>query len=485
MSLAARTAKGALWSGASQWGKQAVNLSTTIVLARLLPPEDFGKLAMCAVFTGIFIGVSDLGMGTALVQAEDPSPDEFTAAFWLSAALGGASFLAVLAIAPLVGSFYRLPALQRMLGWLAIALIPPSLSVVHLAKLTRNLDFRRIAFAEVLSALCGGGLGVGAAVSGMGVFSLVIQSVGMACCSMIVFWSVCPWRPSLRFKGFARPGLIRFGSRLAGFNVVNYVARNVDYLLIGKFLGPEQLGYYTLAYRLMLFPLQNISAVLGRAVVPAFSQRQHDDQKLRDAFIRLIRYVALVSFPVMCGIAVAAPEFITVIFGVSWSPAVPLVRILAFVGMAQSLGTNAGSLYIAKGRTDVMFRWGIIATLVITASIGWSVQWGIREVALAYAFANLLLFYPGLAVPYSLVGGSFSTIVRSLQPILIISVLSAVATMLVRWIQGMVFVLPDPAVLIYTAILLTALPLVLIRRFMGSTVREAVMLLRQASEGGA
>ena len=431
MSLSARTVRGVMWSGGAQWGKQLSNIVTTIVLAHLLAPGDFGLLAMAAVFTGLFISASDLGLGSALVQAGDPAAGEFNSAFWVSAGLGVASYVLTLAIAPVVASFYGIPELQKLLGVLGLGLIGTSLCIVQQSKLTRELDFRRIAFVEVLSSAFGAGAGISAAVLGMGVYSLVIQSLGMIYCSAVMYWRSSPWRPSFRFEGFGGGTLLRYGAHLAGFNIVNYVARNVDYLLIGRFLGAEQLGYYSLAYRLMLFPLQNISAVLGRVVFPAFSVRQNDDRKLQDAFLRLSRYVALLSFPLMCGVFVAAPELVDVVFGPSWTLAAPLVQILSVVGMVQSLGTNTGSIYLAKGRTDLMFRWGVAATAVMTACIAWGVQWGVREVALGYAFANLLLFYPGVAIPFSLVGGRFSDLVRSLLPILALSLSTALIVLLV------------------------------------------------------
>ena len=481
MSLTTLTVRGVLWSGMSQWGKQLLNLLTTVVLARLLPPEDFGLLAMSAVFTGLFASVGDLGLGSALVQKEHPLPEEFNAAFWVSAGFGAASFVFMLAIAPLVASFFGVPALQKVLGVLGMGLVGSSLPVVQQSQLIRQLDFRRIAFAEVISSLCGAVLGIGAALRGMGVYSLVIQSLGTIFCSTIIYWLIVPWRPTFHFRGFDGGGLIRFGSNLTGFNAVNYVARNVDYLLIGKFLGADQLGYYSLAYRLMLFPLQNISAVLGRVVFPAFSAVQHDDRKLRDAFLRLSRYVAFITFPLMCGAFVVAPEFVRVVFGPSWGMAAPLIRILAIVGMLQSLGTNTGAIYLAKGRTDMMLRWGVFATGVIAACIAWGVQWGVREVALGYACANLVLIYPMIAIPFSLVGGRFSDVVRSVVPILTISLSMTLTAIVVRVAQGFVFQLPDAALLVYTAVVMLAISLLLIHRFMSGTVEEVKGLLESAA----
>ena len=480
MTLQGKTAPGVLWSAISQWGRLGLTLLSTIILARLLPPEDFGLLAMCTVFTGLFASIGDLGLGSALVQTEALSAEDINSAFWLSAAIGLIACLIVAAVAPVIALFYRVGDLTPILRWLGVGLAASSLAVVHQATLTRTMDFRRIAVVELTASFFGGVLGIASALTGAGVYSLVVQSVATAICATGGYWIGTPWRPAVRFAGFRQGGLLRFGRHLVGFNAVNYAARNVDYLLIGRFLGAEQLGYYSLAYRLMMFPLQNVSAVLGKVVFPAFSAIQRDDTRIREAFVRLTRYVALLTFPLMLGVFVMARGLIEVVFGARWEPAVPLVRILAMVGLLQSIGTNTGTLFMSKGRTDLLFRWGVFATAVIIAGITLGLRGGIQGVAVGYATAYLILFAPGIAIPFRLVGGRLADVLHAILPVFGLSAAAAACVLASRCLQDALISPPEGVALAISAAVMTGGYAALVWRFMGGTLAELRGILKSA-----
>ena len=157
-------------------------------------------------------------------------------------------------------------------------------------------------------------------------------------------------------------GIGKYSLNLVGFNTFNYFARNADYLLIGRFLGATSLGIYMLAYRIMLYPLQSITTVISRVMFPAYSQLQDDDARFRSAYLRTAGMIALVTFPMMAGLWVSdRAHVVLTIFGQKWAQAIPLIKVLALVGMAQSIGATVGAIYQAKGRTDVMFRLGSLS----------------------------------------------------------------------------------------------------------------------------
>jgi len=178
----------------------------------------------------------------------------------------------------------------------------------------------------------------------------------------------------------------------------------VDYLLIGRFLGATSLGIYTLAYRIMLYPLQTVTTVIGRVMFPVYSRLQDDDARFRSAYLRSVGLIALVTFPMMIGLWAVAGPFVQATFGAKWAPAILLIKILAPVGMAQSIGATVGAIYQAKGRTDIMFRWGIASGIVTFIAFVLGLHWGIVGVATAYAMAAILLTTPNFAIPFRLVG---------------------------------------------------------------------------------
>ena len=242
----------------------------------------------------------------------------------------------------------------------------------------------------------------------------------LAALFIVVFASIyARWVPHFSFGLRHMKGFLGFGANLTAFNFVNYFARNTDNLLIGRFLGATPLGFYNLAYNLLLFPLNNISTTIGSVMFPALSIIQHDKQMVRDAYVTGNRYVAVVSFPLMAWLIVAAPQAIIVVFGPKWVSAIVLVQILALTGLIQSVTANTGWIFLSQGRTDIMFKWGIVCTIVVLISFVVGLRRGVEGVALAYTIANFALLYPGLAIPFRLIDLKKRYFFARLQPILL------------------------------------------------------------------
>jgi PST family polysaccharide transporter len=248
------------------------------------------------------------------------------------------------------------------------------------------------------------------------VFSLVLQTLLATFLTTAGLWMVSKWRPVLRWDAHEIRGVMGFSGNLVGFNVFNYFIRNADNLLIGRFLGATDLGYYSMAYRLMLWPLQNISNVVGRVLFPVFSRLQADQSRLGGAYIRATTAITLITAPLMFGFFVLREPFIAVALGDRWLPVANVLVWLMPVGLLQSIGTSVGTLYLATGRTDVMFKWGIGAGLLVIPAFAIGLQWGVTGVAAAYAVASLLLFWPSLAIPFRLVGLKVGDVLLRLMP---------------------------------------------------------------------
>jgi PST family polysaccharide transporter len=206
-----------------------------------------------------------------------------------------------------------------------------------------------------------------------------------------------------------------FSINLVGFGIFNYFSRNADYLLIGRYLGAQALGYYTLAYRILLFPVQNISGIIRRVVFPLYSGLQDENERIAGVYLRVASAIALISFPAMMGILVLAKPFVYVFFGEIWKPAVPVLMILAPVGLTQSIGTMVGTIYQAKGRTDWMFRWGLFSGSYLMLAFVIGLNWGIVGVAIAYALATFSLTYLNHSIPFRLIGLSFTQLIRAVE----------------------------------------------------------------------
>jgi len=401
--LSAKTVSGATWSAVARAGQQGVSLLSTAILARLLPPSAYGLLGMATVVIGFIEIFKDLGTSSALIQRQELTHELTSSVFWANILLGVLATGVSVGIAPWVAIFYREPQVTPVMAVLSISFVISSLSIVQGVLLTREMAFNKLARIELTATAVAAIVGISMAASGAGVWSLVALSLTSTIAGTILLWTALPWRPRRHLDWGELRSISAYSLNLSGFNIVNYFARNADNLLIGRYLGATALGYYSLAYRLMLYPLQNVSWVLGRVLFPAFAQIQHDNPRFRQAYLRVCAIIAAITFPLMLGMLVTAEPLVAAVLGSKWMPIVPLLMILALVGALQSVGTTVGHIYMAKGRTDWMFRWGLGAGALAVASFVAGLPWGITGVATAYAIASFVLAYPNFAIPFRLI----------------------------------------------------------------------------------
>lgn len=403
MSLKQLAIHGVKWSSFSQFGRQIIQLITTAILARMLTPSDFGLMSMAAVVIGFAAIFNDLGTSAAVIHRNNLSEELLSSIFWINICFGIISTIVLIIISPWAARFYNDGRVSSILMLLSLSFIISGLSILHHAMLEKELAFSKLAKIEIAATLAGSVVGLSLAIFGFGVWSLVFQSLITGTLITLLLWLTCRWRPKLIFSLTQVKSVSSYSLNLTGFNIFNYFTRNADNLLIGRYLGAQYLGYYNLAYLIMMYPLQNISSVVGRVMFPVFSQIQEDDAFFRSAYLKVASAIALITFPLMIGLWVIAKPFILTIFGPQWSPVIIPLLILSPVGMIQSIITTAGTIYQVKGRTDWFLRWGIFAGILVVVSFVIGLRWGIIGVATAYAFISFILIYPSFAIPFRLI----------------------------------------------------------------------------------
>lgn len=401
---------GLKWNGAAHLARQTLQFAISVVVARALSPHEFGLMGMVVVFSGLaglFVG---LGMGTALVQRPELEDRHLSTIFWVNIACGAALTAGFAAASPGIARFYGEPLLRLLALAAGFEFLIGSFSIVQRNMLIRAMDFRGLFIIETTAVVCAGAAAAGGAAAGWGVWSLVAQSLVFTAVSAIMLWRLSAWRPAWRVDGAALRELWGFSSNLMGFHVLNFSDRNLGNLLIGKFIAPSALGVYARAYGLMLLPLEQVSDVLTRVMFPALSVLQRDLASVKRVYLRAMRSIALISFPLMLGLMVVAEPLILTVYGEKWRGVVPLIRILCLTGLAQSLGTTVGWIYNSQGRTDLQLRWGLCAFIVRTLSFVGGLHWGILGVTVAYVAGDYLLLYPSWAIPGRLIGLSVGEI---------------------------------------------------------------------------
>lgn len=381
---------GVRWSALSKYGAQGIQLVVSIVLARLLAPEYFGLLGMAMVVTRFLKTFKNLGINAAIIQRKEIGDALISTLFWVNLVVCVLVAGGVAALAPGVARMYGDPRVAPIVAVLAINFVLAGFTMIPTALLNRQMAFDKLALREIGAAAVNGATSITLALLGWGVWALVWGTIAGAVGRALFINLVCPFRPRFVLDRSGLRECLGFGLNLTGFNIFNSVSRNADNLIIGVFLGATPLGYYSLAYKLMLLPRNTVSRVVARVMFPKLSRLQDDDTRLAEMYLRANASIAFVTFPLMFGFAAIARPFVDVVLGAKWLSAVPLLSILAPLGAAQSIWSPVGQVFLAKGRGDWYFRWGAAGGLLFVTSFFAGLRWGVVGVASSYAVASLL-----------------------------------------------------------------------------------------------
>lgn len=471
MTLEQKTIGGVKWSGISQFMRLGAQVITSVILARLLLPEDFGLFGMALVFTGLVAIFNDMGIGSAIVQKQDLDQKSLSSIFWFNISVGTLAMLITILAAPFIAHFYGQNSLIPIISVMSVSFLLVSFSIVQNSLLLKELKFKKLTFLELISTISSSLLGISLAYLGYGIWSLVWQNISMTFIYAILIWIKGQWMPNFLFSWKDIKAIFGFSANLSGFSLMNYFSRNADYLLIGKFLGASALGYYTLAYTMMLFPLSNLSAVLSKVMFPALSKIQHDNDRFRFFYMKSTKYITFISFPIMLGLFAVADEFVIVVFGEKWAPVIFLIKVLSIIGLIQSIAATVGTIYLSKGRTDWMFRWGIFSSIIAVGAIFLGLRWGINGVAVCYAIATLLLVYPNFAIPFRLIDMKFTDFVLNLKKEIITSLIMFAIVIAVVMFQRY-YLFPSEVILISSIVIGIISYLIIVIAFHNSTYKE-------------
>lgn len=414
--LSIKTLRGVGWSTLANITNQVLRFVVLFVLARFLSPADFGLIGMATVAIAFAQVFQTGGLGLALIQRKDLTEVQVSSSFWAIVCLASCLTAILLAVSSLVGRFYDNQQVAPILAVLAFAFLFGALSIVPRSLLTRTIDFRALFFIEIGSAFLGGVVSLVAAYRGLAVWSLVAGTLMESLCKLVFFWAYTKWLPRMILEFDVLKPLLPVALPLLAFAAVQYFAMNMDYLIIGKYLGPVALGLYTLAFKIMLAPLSQVSEAISRVVLPGFSSIQEDKAMIGKGFLKLSRYVSFIMFPAMAGLAVVAPEVIDVFLGVKWLPAAEVLRVLTIVGAIASIQSICSLIFLSQGRTDILLKWSLFSTACYVVGFFAGLPWGIDGVATVQAIASVLLAPIYFVLALRLVGFKLRTLTLSLAP---------------------------------------------------------------------
>ncbi|RCV66041.1 polysaccharide transporter, PST family, partial [Methanophagales archaeon] len=386
MTLAKKAAHGIAWVTLSTILIRIFNFVTKIVLARLLDPADFGLLAigLLAINTmGLF---RDLGFGAALIyKKDDPNHTAANTAFILLPVAATILFALAYLSAPYVAVFFNTAAVEPIIRILALTFIISSFGTVPAMLLEKELEFKKKVIPEVVPVAGYACVAIGLAVHGYGVWSLVYGQITSAVLMAVLIWVVSSWRPRFSFDIEVAKGLFGYGKHILGASVAIFLITNIDNAIVGRMLGMEALGLYTMAYTISNLPATQITHLVGRVMFPTYSKLQDDRDALRRAYQKTLKYVSMLSIPAALGIFILAPDFVSVLLGEKWMPAVPALQVLCVFGMMRSIAATFGPIFQATGNPKIL-----------------------RDIALLKLVLLLILIFP-LTDTYGILGTALAT----------------------------------------------------------------------------
>ena len=417
-SLKDKTVKGVIWSAVDRFSAQGIQFVFSILIARLLVPEDYGVIAMLGIFMAVSQTFIDSGFGTALIRKIDRTETDFSTVFYFNIVVAAVFYLILFFSAPAIAKFYETPLLESVTKVVALNLIIGSLSGIHNAKLSIDIDFKSRAKISILTTLLTGAVGLWMAYAGYGVWALVVQNLCSSVLRTVMLWIVVKWRPKLIFSWKSFIELFSFGSKLLASALISTIYENVYTLVIGKFFNPSTLGIYSRASSLAQFPSSNITSVLQTVTFPVLSSIQNDEELLTNAYKRFLCLSAFVIFPLMIGLALVADPFIRIVLTDKWEDSIYLLQIICFALMWYPIHAINLNILQVKGRSDFFLKLEIIKRVQGIIILCVTVPFGIVVMCYGQVVSSLLSLIWNTHYTKRLIGYGYFDQMRDLMPIL-------------------------------------------------------------------
>lgn len=390
--LKRRAVNSIAWFGSSRMVTQLITWAVSIVLVRILSPQDFGLVAMAMSYVSIVEIFYDFNIGFAILQKENITEEEIHSSFWFI--LGGAvlwygiSWFAANAVAV----FYQDNQVVGLIRIMMAGLLFQSLSAIPFWLLTKNLDFAKRAKATMWAAIPSTILTLILALKGFGVYALAMRMVFFNGFFCIFLYCYFPWTPKAIFRFSGLRSILAFSMSVTGFRFFRYAAMKCDSIIIGKFLGAELLGYYRVALEFSRIPIDRGIVLVNQVSFPVYSELQNDTTRLRSYFLKINQWILFLALPIFLGAATMAHEAFEIILGEKWLKAVPLFQIMCLAAVPEALVGNLAALNNARGKPNTNLTFSLVSALALTVGFLVGVQFGLLGVASVWITVYPLIF---------------------------------------------------------------------------------------------
>ncbi|KMJ59018.1 Teichuronic acid biosynthesis protein TuaB [Bacillus sp. LL01] len=434
---------GAKWTALATIIITVIQIVQFAILGNLLTKEQFGIVGMITtvvIFTQILL---DMGFSAAIIQKEKVSNEQLSTLYWLNIIVGIVLFVALFFASPIIAGFYNQPELIPLIKVLGIMFLIAPIGQQFQYLLQKDLNFNLLSRIEVATNLASFVSLLVLIFLIQELYAYVISQVILNSLKGILYFVVYSktWKPSFIFNLSSIKELMSFGVFQLMSRLVNRIGANIDYILIGRFLGAEALGIYSLAYQVVTIPVMKINPIITRVAFPVFSRSQSDNKLLIEGFLNVTKMLALVSLPLLLGLMAISDLFIEVFFGARWLEAAPILGILAVVGILRVLMNPNGSIILAKGKANIAFYWDFGVMLLYGITMYFATKYDIYIVAWTYVVTSFINFFIGRWLLKLLIDLEMREYVRTLlKPILLTGLMAILVYFLKTALYNVEFV---------------------------------------------
>lgn len=471
--LKEKTAKGLFWGGLSNGVQQLLGLFLGIVLARLLNADDYGTVGVLAIFSAIAGTIQESGFTAALTNKEVAKHEDYNAVFWFSALVSSCLYLLLFVSAPLIASFYHKPELTSLSRFVFIAFWFAGISVAQNAYMFKNLMVKERAKIDIIALAVSGLVGVTAVLLGFGYWGLAIQSVIYSAVGCFLRWYYSLWKPSFEINFYPLKEMIGFSFKLFITNIFNQINANIFSVILGRYYGTKDVGYYSQGQKWMIMGHSFIGGMINGVAQPILVQVVHDKNRQCAVFRKMLRFGAFVSFPLILGLAFVGREFVVIMVGEKWLPAVPFLQLFCIWGAVGYIWTLYSNLLMTHGKSDIYMGIMICTGLSQLAMIYLTHHWGIYVMVISYILVYFIMFLVWNAFAYRLIGIRIGMLLKDILPYLfVVFVTFSIAWLLTKEIENIYIVF-------FLKIIISAVIYFLIMKLCGAVVyKESISFLK-------
>ena len=431
---------GIAWSSIERFSVQGVQFIVSIILARLLTPNDFGLIAIVLIFTSIFQTINESGFSVALIYKLDRDETDFSTAFFSNIVIGTLSYLIIFSIAPIISKIYDIDIITPIMRYLGLNLIITSFGIVQTAKFTINVDFKTQAKASLLAVTISGIIGIILAIKFKNVYALVIHSIVFSILHVSLSWRYAKWRPKFIFSIYRFKYLFEYANKLILSRLISVIFEDLYSFAIGKIYSPSLLGYYNRANSLMVLSSRNIVGIVQRVSVPLLCEKQNDFHQMQQVLIRFIVSTAVIVFPILSFIMIFSKPLILVLLGENWLVSAELLLYVCPIGFFYLISTFNRNIFNATGRTELALKAEIIKKLIFVGVFFITVQFDIKILLLGMILNSILEMIFDTYFSWKQIGISLLYQLKSLVPVIIATITTSVFLIPILFISATNFI---------------------------------------------